>query len=569
MEFGKYSEIWCVDFEFSQPPGEVPVVRCLVAKELKSGRVIRQWFDELSLAPPFSVGEGTLIVAYYASAEMLCFKVLGWEVPANILDLYVEFKCRYNGLHLKAGYGLNGALMNFNIEPVADKQEMRLLASRVGQEYSAVEKEILLDYCQADVEALSKVFEKMRNTVDWPRALIRGRYMACVASMEFTGIPIDIPLLDLLRCNWDQIQEQLIRDVDGKYGVYLGNSFNVKRFELLLIELEVPWPRIPSGRLDLSKEAFKEMVTRFPFFEDLHQLRSTLSEMRNNKLAVGRDGRNRCMLSPFASKTGRNQPSTAKFIFGLSSWMRSLIVPKPGYALAYIDWSQQEFGIAAEKSGDANMKQAYSSGDPYLEFAKLAGAVPAWGTKETHPKERKLFKECILAVQYGMGDLSLAKKIGCSPIEARELIGTHKETFPDYWRWSEGATDHALTECRLFSTMGWQLNLQGEANPRSLANWPVQTNGAEIMRIAAILMIDAGIIVCCPVHDAFLIEAPVDRIDKDVAKARLLMQQAGEIVLNGFKLRTDVDLVKYPDHYHDSRGQPMRNRVMKILDNLK
>jgi DNA polymerase I len=51
--------------------------------------------------------------------------------------------------------------------------------------------------------------------------------------------------------------------------------------------------------------------------------------------------------------------------------------------VAYIDWSQQEFGIAAALSGDIAMQAAYGSGDPYLDFAKQAGAVPRHATKTT------------------------------------------------------------------------------------------------------------------------------------------------------------------------------------------
>ncbi len=99
--------------------------------------------------------------------------------------------------------------------------------------------------------------------------------------------------------------------------------------------------------------------------------------MRLADLAVGADGRNRCLLSPFQSRTGRNQPSNSRFIFGPSAWLRSLIKPDDGRAVAYIDWSQQEFGIAAAFSGDANMLVAYRSGDPYLAFAKQAGPFPS------------------------------------------------------------------------------------------------------------------------------------------------------------------------------------------------
>jgi len=97
--------------------------------------------------------------------------------------------------------------------------------------------------------------------------------------------------------------------------------------------------------------------------------------------------------------------------------------PEPGTALAYIDWEQQEFGIGAALSEDPMMLEAYGSGDPYLEFAKQAGAVPPKATKYTHGEERERYKACALAVQYGMGEQSLAYRIGRPPIKPESCCG--------------------------------------------------------------------------------------------------------------------------------------------------
>ena len=151
--------------------------------------------------------------------------------------------------------------------------------------------------------------------------------------------------------------------------------------------------------------------------------------MRLNDLAVGSDGRNRTILSAFRSRTGRNQPSNTKYIFGPSVWLRGLIKPPPGHGIAYVDWSQQEFGIAAALSGDTAMQAAYRSGDPYLAFAKQAGAVPADATKASHKETRELFKQCVLGVQYGMEAEALAARIGQPVIVARDLLRAHRETY--------------------------------------------------------------------------------------------------------------------------------------------
>src|SRR6266550_3855799 len=174
-----------------------------------------------------------------------------------------------------------------------------------------------------------------------------------------------------------------------------------------------------SRRCELERARARQMAKSYPAVSPLRELRSALSDLRLNDLAVGHDGRNRTILSAFRSRTGRNQPSNTRFIFGPSVWLRGLIQPPPRHGVAYVDWSQQEFGIAAALSGDPAMQAAYASGDPYLTFAKQAGAVPADATKDTHKVERELFKTCALGVQYGMEAPSLALRIAQPPIVAR------------------------------------------------------------------------------------------------------------------------------------------------------
>ena len=101
-----------------------------------------------------------------------------------------------------------------------------------------------------------------------------------------------------------------------------------------------------------------------------------LGEMRLADLAVGPDGRNRTLLSPFGTKTGRNAPSSSRFVFGPATWIRFLIRPTPGRAVAYVDYRCQEIAIAAAMSGDERLIEAVRSGDPYLAFAKTASLAP-------------------------------------------------------------------------------------------------------------------------------------------------------------------------------------------------
>jgi len=43
------------------------------------------------------------------------------------------------------------------------------------------------------------------------------------------------------------------------------------------------------------------------------------------------------------------------------------------------------------------------------------------------------------------------------------------------------------------------------------------------------------------------------------------MAKASDLVLGGFVLRTDLNIVRYPDRYADKRGAEMWNRVLCLL----
>jgi DNA polymerase I len=561
-----YRETILADFEFEIGPGERPVPVCLVAKELRSGQTFRIFQDQFGAGPPYAAGPDVLFVAYYASAELGCYRALNWPMPERILDLFTEFRDRTNGLPLPCGANEIGALVYFGLDhmdAVVKKTMQEAIGS--GAWRGVYSPEEILNYCRQDVLALERLLPAMLPKIDLPRALLRGRYMAAASAMEFNGVPIDTITLNRLRENWTGIQDQLIAAIDADYHVFDGRTFKLDRFEAFLVRNAIPWPRLESGRLDLDDKCFRQRAKAYPIVSPLRELRSALSELRLNDLAVGHDGRNRCLLSTFRSSTGRNQPSNSEFIFGPSVWLRGLIKPPPGYGVAHVDWAQQEFAIAAVLSNDTAMQAAYLSGDPYLALGKQIGLIPADGTKASHHSARELCKQCVLATQYGMGAESLALRIGQPPIVARDLLRAHRETYAAFWRWSDAALDTAMSTNVLHTAFGWHVHIGENSNPRSLRNFPMQGNGAEMMRIAACLATERGVEVCAPVHDAFLITAPLERLDADIAAMRKAMAEASAAVLAGFEIGTDVAIVKYPSRYMDERGAVMWRRVLELL----
>jgi DNA polymerase-1 len=255
-------------------------------------------------------------------------------------------------------------------------------------------------------------------------------------------------------------------------------------------------------------------------------------------------------------------------------WLRSLIKPAPGTAVAYVDWSSMEFLVAAALSGDPMMLDFYRR-DPYLAFPKHLGLVPADATKKTHGALRDVYKIGLLAIQYGQRPKGLATRLGISEYAAYEMHAQHHELFAVYWAWANDWLAHGLDSGVMWTPLDWSLVTgETEFNERSLINFPVQASGADILRISVVWATSKGLRLLAPIHDALLIESPLDRIDHDVALLQELMRRASRVVLNGtaggtIELRTDATTVKFPDRYQDARGVAVWERVLELLVNQR
>ena len=568
----RFRTIWVIDFEFGQSKDLLPEIRCMTAHEMRSGERAAFWEDTLLEMPeaPFDLGEDALVVVFYGLAEINCFAQLGWRYPENLIDLYAECRCKWNGVQLEGSGLINFAKRLGVIAPdEVHKDGMRSLALRGGS-YSEEEKSDLIGYCEEDVATTAGVFRGLTG-MGWfgtpervGQALLRGKYISALTDIERLGVPIDRKMLSACRDSWNTIGKTLIADLDQGSQVYDGGTFKEARFSAYLARARIPWPRAENGRLKLDAETFKERALLYPEIEPLKELRKTLSRAREIKLTVGADGRNRNMQSPFGTVTGRNNPSTTTAVFGLPRWLRGLIRPEPGTGLSYIDWSQQEFGIAGALSRDPEMKAAYCSGDPYLSFAKRAGAVPAGATKASHSNARELYKTCVLAVQYGMTAKGLSRKLGKPIHEAQMLLGQHRRLYSRYWEWLERVSDHAFLNKGMTACYGWRLNVSTETKPRTVANFQMQANGAEMLRLAVIFGREEGIKICATMHDAVLIEAPLDELEAQTAAMQSCMAEASRLVLDGFELGSDAGYTRYPDAF-GKRQDPMWELVNGVI----
>lgn len=575
------SGVWVIDFEFEIEPGQPLPKRvvCMVGRELYSGQMLKLQGSSLNSCPPEF--KHALMVAHYAIAEALCFLRLEWPLPDRWLDTWAEEK-RLTVGSPGSGVSLLDCLRRAGLS-VRDETAKKDMQTLIGEgRWSPADMPAILDYCTQDVDDTAALLcarlpqylsQAPTNSleVSLGQAIVRGAF--CVRNAEIThhGIPFDAPLWRAAMENFDAVKLLLIEEVDREFGVYEGTTFKHDKFRKYLQNNNMSWPIKPvTDALELDENTFKSMAAVYPQITVLHELRQALSAFRNNGIRVDADNRVRADMRPFGSKTGRSQPSNSKYIFGQSRWARSFIKPAPGMAIAYLDFVSQEIAIAAGLSRDSKLLRAYDSGDPYMRFAIDAGLAPEGATKGTHPDVRKMCKTIVLGVQYGMGAESMAVRGGMLVSEARRLLMLHKETYQTFWAWTERQQDLASLGEPAYTPMGWRIVLGygADVNRRSSGNWPIQSTGSDILRVAVILLAEQGIKLIGTVHDAVLIESPAAQIDQVVAEAQLLMTRAA-VAVCGVKVRVDAHVVRYPDRYVDENAGGFFNRLVGKIQEVK
>jgi DNA polymerase I-like protein with 3'-5' exonuclease and polymerase domains len=187
----------------------------------------------------------------------------------------------------------------------------------------------------------------------------------------------------------------------------------------------------------------------------------------------------------------------------------------------------------------------------------------------------------VLAANYGMQADSLATKLQVSRGEAERLLEQHRALYPAFWHWSDMVRDLAFLRRRLETPLGWRLTIppatlwptskrrgewdEHQITDRSIRNWPIQSTGADMMRLALVRLIRAEITVCAVVHDAFLIEASEGGIGQAVATTEAIMAEASAAVLRGrLTLRADAAIIRPGERYQEPRGAAFWNRAMRL-----
>jgi hypothetical protein len=552
-----FADTWSIDFEFQTTCGTGrPIPHTFVALSLDSGREVRLAGAELrrTRRVPFDVRRCAAL-AYNFVAESQCFEQLGWEQPRWPVDPYAEHLALTNGLSAedvferkederRIGYRLIDALRFYGVEvseqDEAHKREMQLRAAQ-GEPFTADEWRALIAYCGEDVSLLARLFRAMRDRINLPAALVRGRYTTAIGQQMHRGIPVDRDPLERFLEARPRLRQQLIDEVPSAAPLYPAGRFCEARLDDWCEGEEIGWPRRGDGRPELRRDTMSRVAALEPRVGPLASLRSRLAKLEDVSITIRSDDRIRPNYMPMRTRTGRNRPKASDYPMLQAKWLRGFLLAPRGRALAQLDFKAQEVYIAAALSGDCHLLLDVT-GDPYLGFAIRSGFAPAGATKSSHGALRELFKSALLGVTYGMGERSLAAKLGSDVATAREIRSQFRRHYRTLWDWLESVVAAAYATRHLETPLGWPLVVGPKLDSWTLRNHLIQATGGDVLRASCLFAQDAELEVIATLHDSILLEADADRIADQAAELSRAMTRGAEHTI-GVPIPAEVEFI--------------------------
>jgi DNA polymerase I len=492
------------------------------------------------------------------------------------------------------------------IRDTEQKELMRELIISNPDKFTSEEQKKIQDYCTDDVKFLPKIYyaildeyekllrEELDSDLLQKEMLLRGKYSALTAKMESRGYPIDYrktknfstsvgPLIEECQREINQlfpsvkpfryspkdrrfsmntlaIKDWLKENVDCDR--WMKTDGGVKKIPDLSLSLDA-WTKVFDFSHSYPKDNFgAQMVRYLKLKQNMNGFVPSPDPTKKNFwTAVGPDKRVRPYFNIYGAQSSRSQPGSTSFLFLKPAWMRSLCSPKKGRAICSKDYGSEEFFISALASKDKNMIESYLSGDVYLYFAKLAGAVPMDGKRSDYKEIRNIYKQVVLSISYLQTATGLSKKLTAetgkefTKQQAEDLIHKFYDVYTDFAVYQKLNEADYQNTTRVKLPCGWYM-WGDNPNFRSAANVPIQGFGGSIMRKAVEFADELGLEVVVTLHDALYIEYDSNDLSapdklQDAMRRAFMFYFEGEMKEYASKIKMDTYCWS-PDYEADS-----------------
>lgn len=248
---------------------------------------------------------------------------------------------------------------------------------------------------------------------------------------------------------------------------------------------------------------------------------------------IGADGRMHPQHHQLGADTGRNTCSNPNIV-GIGRTHRPIVVAPPGMAIVEFDYRAMDVSILAGESGDSKLIAMVNNGDPYSAIAQelfhdelfVIEKSREQSKNEMRKELRSKAKLLTLSTLYGVGVATLARQIGVTTEQSQRLLDRLKNLIPVATQYLEDLDVQGKMQGYAKIVGGLKRHMPGPWHDsawvsNALRNTPIQ-GGATVVFKRAVISIDFEFRgtenkIILPVHDAIVVEIPIENLD-DVRK---------------------------------------------------
>lgn len=416
-------------------------------------------------------------------------------------------------------------------------------------------------YACEDADITLRLYELLKELLDRDEleefaGSLEFPLMKVLAQMEINGVLIDNDLLS-------EISVALTEDLRGlQEKIYdrAGREFNINSpkqlGEVLFEEMELPvGKKTKTGQYSTAESVLTKLAAEYEMpklildYRGLSKLKSTYVDALP-KLINDHTGRIHTDFNQSIAATGRlssSNPNLQNIPIRTERGreIRRAFVAEKGFKLLSADYSQVELRIIASIAEDENMIKAFRQ-DEDIHSRTAKEVFNLESIEEVTPDQRRVGKEVNFGIPYGVSAYGLARNLGISNAEGKEMIDQYFSRFPGVRKYISD-TKHFAKDKGYVKTL-WgrrryipQINA-GNWNVRSFAertaiNMPIQGTAADIIKRAMINIQQyigdhhLGTRMLLQVHDELIFEIPEEEAGTMPQKINELMVSACDLAV--------------------------------------
>ena len=455
----------------------------------------------------------------------------------HVMEYLSEMYLNYKPISLESLVGKKGK----------NQESLRSVSLADQTEYACEDADLAFKLYQVFAPQLKKEnLEDLFFKVEMP-------LMKVLAKMELEGIALDKKWLEQESIDLENDLRQLEKTIFELSGEEFNMNSPKQLGEVLFekMQLDPKAKKTKSGQYATSEDILQKLSSKHEIIKHILEYR-TYQKLKSTyvdalPLQIDKnDHRVHTNFSQTTAATGRLasvnpnlQNIPIRTLRGQQ--IRGAFVANPGNKLIAADYSQIELRLIAAISEEENMIKAFQNGeDIHASTASKLFNIPL---DEVTKTQRSQAKTVNFGILYGQGAFALAEQTGLSRKEAKEMIESYFETYPNLKKYMANQVVKAQEMGYVETILNRKRHLKdiNSANfvvkahaERNAVNAPIQGSAADVIKLAMI-KIDEQLTkqnlktkMLLQVHDELVFEAPEEELETVTALIKKEMETAYE-----------------------------------------